>query len=121
MADPTDDDPPRKTYGLKPKEFERVNAAPGTQEPSADHDVYAILQANRAREQDHGLGEVEIKTVKSRRRRDYWTLLLLTNALFAVIGFTGRENIMVLVSAGTGMILTSVGLTWIMWFVMDDY
>ncbi len=121
MPDPTDADPPRKTYELKPKEFERVNAEPGTQAPSADHDVYAILQANRAREQQHHLGEVEIKTVKSRRRRDYWTLLLLTNALFAVIGFTGRENVMVLVSAGAGMILISGGLTWIMWFVMDDY
>ena len=121
MADSTEADPPRKTYGLKPKEFERVNAEPGTQESSTDHDVYAILRANRAREQQHNLGAVEIKTVKSRRRRDYWALLGLTNALFAVIGFTGRGNLMVLVSAGAGMILTCVGLTWIMWFVMDDY
>ncbi len=121
MAALNESDPPLKKYGLKPKEFERVNAKPGTQEPSADHDVYAILQANRAREQQHHLGEVEVKVVKSRRRRDYWTLLLLTNALLAFVAWQGRGNYIVLVSACAGIILVSVGLTWIMWFVMDDY
>ena len=121
MADPNEADPPPKKYGLKAKEFTRVNAEPGTQAPSADHDVYAILQANRAREQSHGLGDVEVKVVKSRRRRDYWTLLLLTDALLAVIAWQGRENFFVLVSAGAGIILASIGLTWIMWFVMSDY
>ena len=121
MSDPNESDPPPKKYGFKAKEFTRVNAEPGTQEASADHDVYAILQANRAREQQHHLGEVEIKVVKSRRRRDYWTLLLLTNTLLAIIAWQGRENFFVLVSAGAGIILASIGLTWIMWFVMSDY
>ncbi len=121
MADFNESDPPPKKYGLKAKEFTRVNAEPGTQEPSSDHDVYAILQANRAREQQHNLGEVVVKVVKSRRRREYWTLLLLTNALLAVIAWQGRYNLVVLCSAGAGIIITTVGLTWVMWFVMDDY
>lgn len=121
MPDPSDTDPPPKKYGLKAKEFTRVNAEPGTQEPSADHDVYAILQSNRAREQLHHLGEVEVKEVKSRRRRDYWTLLLLTNTLLSVIAWQGRGNFIVLVSASTGVVLVTIGLTWVMWFVMSDY
>ena len=121
MADSTESDPPRKTYGLKPKEFERVNAEPGTQAPSDDHDVYAILQANRAREQQHNLGAVEIKTVQSRRRRDYWTLLASLNIVLGLAAILGSGNLIVLVSAMAGMIFGNVGLTWVMWFVMDDY
>lgn len=121
MPEPFDRDPPPKKYGLKAKEFTRVNAEPGTQEPSADHDVYAILQANRAREQEHHLGEIEVKEVKSRRRRDYWTLLLLTNSLLTLIAWQGRDNFIVLVSASAGVILVTVSLTWVMWFVMSDY
>ena len=121
MADPNESDPAPKKYGFKANEFTRVNAEPGSQAPSADHDVYAILQANRAREQEHRLGEVEVKVVKSRRRRDYWMLLLLTNALLAVIAWQSRGNLVVLCSTGAGIIIASIGLTWIMWFVMDDY
>jgi hypothetical protein len=121
VADSTEADPPPKKYGLKPKEFERVNAEPGTQAPSADHDVYAILQANRAREQEHGLGEVEVKAVKSRRRRDYWLLLFFGNIVIVGTAAVVGLNIMTMVYAFSGLILFSCGLTWIMWFVMDDY
>ena len=121
MDDPDRAEPPPRKYKLKPREFARVNAPPGTDVPSAAHDVYAILRANRTREQDHRLGEVEIKTVKSRRRRDYWRLLLGTNLFLALIAWFGRENLFVLVSAAAGVVISSIGLTWVMWFVMDDY
>ena len=121
MPAPPDADPPPRQFAFKPKEFDRVNAAPGTQEPSAAHDVYAIRQELREREQAAGLDRVEPKPRRSRRRREYWTLLLLTNALFALFAWQGRGNPFVLVSAGAGIALASVGLTWVMWFVMDDY
>jgi hypothetical protein len=121
MLDPDKPDPPPRTFTLKPKEFERVNAPPGTQEASAAHDVYAIRQELRAREQAAGLDAVEVKAVRSRRRRDYWLLLATVNPALAVTAWLGRGNMFVLVSAAAGIILATIGLTWIMWFVMDDY
>ena len=119
MPEPAD--PAPKTYVTKPREFERVNAPPGTLKKSADHDVYAILQHNRAVEQRDGLKEVVLKKTTSRRKRDYGLLLLSGNLLLAVLAWLGRGNAMVLVCTASGMIVFSLGLTWILWFVMDDY
>jgi len=121
MPAPSDAGPPPKKYDLRAKEFERVNAAPGTQEASAAHDVHAIRRELREREQAAGLDAVDVKNVRSRRRRDYWALLLLADALLALIAWEGRGNAFVLVSAAAGLIVATIGLTWIMWFVMDDY
>jgi hypothetical protein len=116
------EDPPRKMYAPKPRDFERMNAPPGsTAGKSTGHDVYAILQQNRALEKKAGLKEVEIKPVSSRRKREYWQLLLLGNGVFALIAWAGRNNAFVLVSAESGAVIFSLGLTWIMWFVMNNY
>jgi predicted phage tail protein len=116
------EDPPRKIYTTKPREFERVNAPPGSKVgKSTEHDVYAILQQNRSVERKAGLNEVEIRPVRSRRKRDYWLLLVPGNALFGLVGWIARDNVVVLVSAGAGMVVFSLGLTWVMWFVMNDY
>ena len=116
------EDPRRKIYVTKPREFDRVNAPPGSKAgKSTEHDVYAILQQNRSIEQKAGLNEVEIRPVRSRRKREYWLLLLLGNALFGLVGWEGRENVFVLVCTGAGIVVFSLGLTWVMWFVMNDY
>ena len=114
------DGPPPKKYAMKPREFARLDSR-GPAGQGAGHDVYAILRQNRAAEQRHGLGKVEIKRIRSRRKRDYWLLLLTANPLFTLVAWLGRANAAVLVSAVAGIILFSVGLSWIMWFVMDDY
>ena len=114
-------DPPPKKYETKPREFERVNAPAGDAGKSTEHDVYKILQHNRAVEQQAGLNEVKIRPVKSRRKRDYWLTLLLGNLLLGIVGLLGIGNVFVMVSAFAGIIIFSLGVTWVMWFVMEDY
>ena len=141
------DDPPRKHYATKPREFERVNLPasavppmPTAQElarlagapaptprgaggPKAGdpNDVYALLQQNRTIEQKHGQHEVVIKRTVSRRKRDYWLLVVPSNLLLAVLTWGGRGNPFILVCGLTGMVLVTLGITWIMWQVMNDY
>jgi hypothetical protein len=57
----------------------------------------------------------------SRRTRDYWLLLLLLNGFFAAATFGPFQNPLTLLYGIRGMIVTTLGLTWVMWFVMDDY
>ena len=52
---------------------------------------------------------------KSRRKRDYFLCLVGGNALLG-LGFMLNP-----VFAGAGIVIFNIGLTWIMWFVMDDY
>jgi len=109
-----------KKFDLKPREFERLNT-PGPAGKGAEHDVFAILQQNRSVEKQKGLNEVEIKETKSRRRRDYWLVLLGGNLLLGGVAVLGRSNAVVLVYDLAGFVIFNLGLTWVMWFVMDDY
>jgi len=141
------DDPPPKTYGFKARDFKRDNvrgpgAAPlptakelaklagpvtaspkGATGPKADdpNDVFTHLQGNRAVEKQHGRDEMEIRKVRSRRRRDYWLLLVTSEMLLGTITWQGRANPFVFVGALAGMVLFGVAITWIMWQVMDRY
>ena len=80
-----------------------------------------MLQQNRTVERAIGKDEFEIKGVKSRRKRDYWLLLIGGN--LAIIGLVGlfQLNPVTVVFGFAGVIILTVSLTWIMWFVMDDY
>ena len=89
--------------------------------PGDPNDVHALLAQNRAVESKLGLDQVEIRKVKSRRTRDYWLLLGLSELLLGLITWQGRGNPVVFVSALAGMILVGVSITWIMWQIMDRY
>ncbi len=113
-------DPPPKKYELKPREFERLNR----KDPAgkgAEHDVHAILEQNRSAEQRMGLDTVTIRPAKSRRKRDYWLLLLTVNSVFASVGWLGRANVVVLVFVLAGLVMFNLSLAWIMWVLVDDY
>jgi hypothetical protein len=144
-------DPPPKVYGFKDRAFKRDNApasasppppsakehailaghvAPATRKipPSggvnraADpNDVYAVLQQNLAVERKIGIGEVEIRKVKSRRKRDYWLLVVPSVLLLSVITWLGRGNPFVLVCGIAGIVVATLGITWIMFHIMEDY
>lgn len=140
-------DPPRKNYDFRERTFKRDNALAAGQPPmptarelaimagpaaptakSANipkagdpNDAYAVLEHNRRVEQRLGLNEVELRQVSSRRRRDYWLLLGLSETLLGLITWLGRGNPVVFVSALAGMVLVGVSLTWIMWQIMDRY
>lgn len=142
------DEPPRKNYEFKEREFKRDNpvssketppptakelammAGPGARssppaanqaKPADPNDVYAMLKENRAAAQRDHLNEVVIKSVKSRRKRDYWLMLVTANSALFLTAAVGRANAFVLGSALAGMVIISIGLTWVMWFIIDDY
>ncbi|WP_438480154.1 hypothetical protein [Oleiharenicola lentus] len=121
---PDESDPPRKYYGLKPREFTRINevvSAEPTSAPPGDNDVHVILRQNQVIARDAGLNEIVIKKVVSRRKRDYWTVLIAGNLCIAgLTAFVGLNPLTAMFGLA-GCVLLSVGLTWIMWVVMDNY
>jgi hypothetical protein len=144
---PDEPDPPRKHYGFKEREFKRDNVVPPGAAPmptardlakSAGHhhnpaarksearpddpnDVYGVLHANRLAAKKHGLNEVEIKHIKSRRKRDFWLVIVGGNlAIIASVWFAGINPITVIFGLA-GLIVFSIGFSWIMWQVMDRY
>lgn len=141
-------DPPRKFYQLKPKEFEAVNppsnlppvdstpttvrghlraANDGPLPPRSlpvptENEVHALLRENHARANAAGVNDIAPHAPRrSRRKRDYWLLLLPMNAFFGFMAFGPYRNPMTLAYGIGGMIVFTLGLTWVMWFVMDDY
>lgn len=120
---PDEADPPRKVYGLKPKAFERVNTAEPGSPPPAANDVFALQRELREREIATGFDALRpTERPRSRRRpRDYWLLLLAGNgALLGLVALLGA-NAMTVGFAGAGLVLYTLGLTWVMWCVMGDY
>lgn len=144
---PEEPDPPRKNYDFKERAFQRdnpvgpelppmptaqemakmaggpVRSARGATGPKASdpNDVFHVLQHNRAIEQQHGLNEVEVRRTRSRRKRDYWLLVIPSNLLLGILTWQGRGNPFVLVCGLAGLVVATLGITWIMWFVMEDY
>lgn len=140
-------DPPRKNYDFKERTFKRDNApstgqppmptakelammagpaaptAKRTNTPKAGdpNDVYAILEHNRRVEKKHGMDTVEIREIKSRRKREFW--LLLVGGNLAIIGgvFLSGINVVTVIFGLAGLIIFSLGLSWVMWQVMDRY
>ena len=116
------DDPPRKYYGLKPREFEKLNAPGKTAEKSVEHDVFAMLQQNRDVEKTIGRDEIVIpEKRKSCRKRDYWLVTTGFNLLIVGMVAIARFNPISLLFGFAGLIIFNLSITWIMWFVLDDY
>ena len=87
------------------------------------NEVHGLLNLNRQRAQQVERDKIIIGPQRaSRRKRDFW--LLVACAFGGCIGFTGLVSgfnpAVMLFGLGAGVFLT-VALTWIMWFVMDDY
>jgi hypothetical protein len=80
-----------------------------------------MLQQNRAVEQELGQDEIEIKQVKSRRKRDYWLVLIGGNLSIIGVVAIARFNPISLIYGFSGIVILTLSLTWVMWFVMDDY
>lgn len=144
---PDEPDPPRKVYGFKEREFKRDNAPsseaapmPTAQDlaklagfhhdPSArkgiakaddPNDVHVVLQQNRKSEQLHNLDAIEIKETKSRRKREFWFLLVGGNLFILGAVWLSGINVLTVIFGLAGLIIFSLGLSWVMWQVMDRY
>ncbi len=80
------------------------------------NEVHAILRDNLAQANAAGLNDVKPPAPrKSRRKRDYFVSLLVGNAALSV------GTAIMPVFGVAGLIIFNCGLTWVMWFVMDDY
>ncbi len=123
-------DSPRKNYGFKPKEFERVNAprpeadvAP--ESPPAANDVFAIQRDLRAREIAAGGDELAPpdRPVRSRRKRDYWLLTLIFNGVLVPLTLWGyrTQNAVLFVYGIAALALVNIALAWVLWVLMDNY
>jgi len=144
-------DPPPKKYGFKARSFEAVNPPIGTAPkadkidvqdlfnaataphtrgasssvppppkppiPSAN-DIHALLRDNLAHEVPKDLPPPVRLT---RRRNDYILCLLGGNATIAAIAFITGLNPATVLFGSAGALMFSIVLTWVMWFVMDDY
>ncbi len=84
--------------------------------PNGENEVHAMLRENLARANAAGLNHVALPPKRiSRRTRDYVIALILGNALLAV------ATLIQPVFGAAGLIIYNLGLTWIMWFVLDGY
>lgn len=97
-------------------------ALKGAHSVNRTNEVHAMLQDIHARADAAGLNYLAPKAKRlSRRKRDYWLLMLFGNLALVIVAIIGRSNPFVLVSSLAGVGLVSVAITWIMWHVMDDY
>lgn len=150
MPHPNDADPPPKKYTFKARAFESVNPPAGaiTGEAKIDvqdlfnaaaaphrfpeakvspppvapvptaNDVKAMLRNNLA----HEASKVLPPPVKlTRRRNDYILCLLGGNALIVGLVFLIGFNLATVLFGAAGVLMYSLMLTWIMWFIMEPY
>jgi hypothetical protein len=102
-------------------------ATPATPAPPSvpvprENDVHAMLRDNLARANAAGLNDVPVGPKRrSRRKRDYFLLLIPVNGFFGFMAFGPHANAVSFVYGLAGIVVFSIGLTWVMWFVMDDY
>ena len=145
---PPEPEPPRREFRFKPAAFESANravdptlgdfpidvknlnrqAAPSSPPPAAsapppaENEIHAILRANLARDQAKGENEVVPQNRRpSRRKRDFWLLLIGGNLLVAGTVGVLQKNVVTVVFGFSAMVFFSLGLIWVMWVVMDDY
>jgi hypothetical protein len=86
------------------------------------NEVHAILQGNLDHANAAGLNEIAPKPKRrSRRTRDYFIVLIALDLFFGAAAFGPYSNVGTMAYGVAGIIISTVGLTWIMFFVMDDY
>lgn len=95
------------------RETEVVSEAPA-------RDAAMILRVNQEIEARY-VKPIDLHPAKSRRKRDTWIVLIAGNALIVGLVAMLPKNPFVLVSGLSGVVIFSVGITWVMWAIVDDY
>lgn len=121
----TDDEfnKPRKKYAMRTEEkFDRANRKRGEEDPAGANDVYKWRQDQRTLEKQAGVDEIVAPPkYRYRRRRDFWTLLLLTNGFFGGMMYLNPDNPFVLMFGLAGIIISSVGGYWTIYHLIRKY
>lgn len=95
--------------------------AAGPAKADDPNDVHATLLRNREAERRHNLDAIEIRKVSSRRRREFWLILVGGNLSISLFVFVLGINPITVIFGLAGLIIFSLGLAWIMFQVMDRY
>jgi predicted phage tail protein len=97
------------------------STAPGFYPPAASKSpttVEEVLKLNREREHQAGLDVLKpMPRVINRRRRDYWIVLIGGNLFF----YFGLNAISGPAVGGLMAFFYTIGITWVMYGVMDKY
>lgn len=87
-----------------------------------DNDVQAILRDNLARANAAGLNDLAPQVLRrSRRKRDYWLVLIPVDAFFTFVLLHPSMSGSMKIYALAGLVMFTLGFSWVMWFVVDDY
>ena len=93
-----------------------------TQKVTEKNQIHVILHENLARANAAGLNTLTPKPKRrSRRTRDFFLVLVPLDAFFAYAAFGPHSNVGLMAYGVAGIIIATLGLTWVMFFVMDDY
>lgn len=111
------------------RELHRQASVPGPvlspeAKPVGENEVHAILRENAAVEQAAGLNNLApLPPRRSHRKRDYALLMIAGNGFFAILATFGlrTSNVILFVSSIAAIGLISAAVTWVIWFLMDDY
>jgi predicted phage tail protein len=115
------DDPPPVKHTLTTAKFDALNEPTATPTP-APTDVHQMLRDNLARENAAGMNVVKpVPPRRSRRKRDFWLMIVLGNLTIAALVLVTGGNLGAVLLGSAGIVGLSASLTWVMWFVMDDY
>jgi hypothetical protein len=88
--------------------------------PGPPIDVMEILREN-ARFQARTEKPVDLTSRSNRRRRDYLILMIVVNGFFIWRLIAGWGNPVTTLYSLAGLIVFSVGITWVVYGVMDRY
>lgn len=124
---PTGLEPAPATDRIEVQDLYRQAATPGPLLPRGTkvvqkNEIHDVLQENLDRANAAGLNTLSPKPKrKSRRLRDFLLLMFTLNGFFAFAAFGPYSNFGTMVFGCAGMIIATLGLGWVMFFVMDDY
>lgn len=86
------------------------------------NEVHALLDDNLARANAAGLNELTPKPKRrSRRTRDFFAVVIPLDLFFGYAAFGHYSNVAMMAYGVAGIIISTIGLGWVMFFVMDDY
>lgn len=111
-------DPPRVHYSFKPTEHRRISESDRQEHPDAI-EVEKILRENLAAEAKKRAPAPQPVPWRSRRTRDYLLLLVVPCAIIGALIYFLPRHPLVPVFGLSLIALYSLGITWLMWVVMD--
>lgn len=116
---PMEEDPPPKKLKLGEARFERANPISPVSGGEPPIDVHQILQSTLQRTVK-GEKPLDLGRRRSSRLKDYWLSMLLANATFLVLYLVLPHNPVMLIFLLAGIVISNLGLAWVMLFIMED-